>query len=77
MAYYWLKINGKYSDPIPTPDIGEARIFRAQNNVLAAAIKRTSKNRYNLYCITKNDGFCLPFNGFGVAIDYLQKLYND
>lgn len=77
MAYYWLKINGKYIAPIPTPDIGETRIFCAQNDVLAAAIKRTSKNRYNLYYITKNNANCLPFNGFGAAVDYLQRLYNN
>ena len=56
--------------------IGETKTFDGCGVIRSTAIERTSKNYYDVSCITEHNAVHQGRSSLSDAVDYLQKFYN-
>lgn len=57
-------------------DIGRTKVFPGAGHLVATAIRRTSKNRYQVYVILEYHADNVDKKSIGEAVAYLQKMYD-
>lgn len=57
-------------------DIGRTQVFPGVWHIVASAIRRTSKNRYQIYLILKDHAYNVDKSTIGDAVAFLQKMYD-
>ncbi len=58
------------------PKIGQTLVFDGAGSVLNTTLRRTSKNRYEIFVIRVGELEKAIYYGFGTVIGALQKVYD-
>lgn len=62
--------------PLESLSIGETKTFDGCGAIRSTAIERTSKNYYDVSCITEHNAVHQGRSSLSEAIEYLQNFYN-
>lgn len=58
------------------PNVGKTLVFDGAGTILNSTLRRTSKNRYEIFIIREADIERSVHYGFGAVIEALQKAYD-
>ena len=71
-----LRIAGLWI-PIDYLKTGETTVFPGAGFIRAAAIERTSKNRYTAFVVADKFAYAYPMESLSATVDLLQAEYNE
>lgn len=57
-------------------EVGRTKVFPGAGHLVATAIRRTSKNRYQVYVILEYHADNIDKKSIGEAVEYLQRMYD-